>query len=155
MALIRRDFPGKGDDDARQAAKFRRVHPIDLPTPGRRAEPEVGELTVKPLPGPGGQLGVPGAGARLIARKPWVVVRHPEGPRFICQAIKKVGPPQWAVQRYELRGRFAPTARLRGQLPQLDPRTMLHGRVFEVDLEPVPHDHSDTREGEDVLHHAS
>src|SRR5437773_9984979 len=32
---------------------------------------------------------------------------------------------------------------------------MLHGRVLEVDLEPVPHHDGDARQGEDVLHRAS
>src|SRR5215472_2812176 len=44
---------------------------------------------------------------------------------------------------------------LRRQLAQLDPDTVLHGGVVQVDLKPVPHDDSATRESKDVLHWAS
>src|SRR5215469_14387972 len=44
---------------------------------------------------------------------------------------------------------------LRRQLAQLDPDTVLHGGVVQIDLKPVPHDDSAARESKDVLHCAS
>src|SRR5215471_5605574 len=44
---------------------------------------------------------------------------------------------------------------LRRHLAQLDPDTVLHGGVVQVDLKPVPHDDGTARESQDVLHGAS
>src|ERR1700745_888745 len=41
------------------------------------------------------------------------------------------------------------------QLPDLDPGTVLHRSVVEVDLEPVPEHYGRTRKSQDVLHSAS
>src|SRR5690348_270336 len=45
--------------------------------------------------------------------------------------------------------------RMANQLPDLDPGTVLHRGVVEVDLEPVPDDDGRTGKGQDVLHSAS
>ena len=44
---------------------------------------------------------------------------------------------------------------LRQKLPQFDPGAVLHGRVVEVNLEPVPRDDGAARQGKDLLHSTS
>ena len=81
-----------------------------------------------------------------------MVVRDPERSRRVGMTIKQVGAPQRPVHGHELRGRLASPARMRRQLPQLDPDAVLHGGIVQVDLEPVPDDDRSTRQGENVLH---
>jgi hypothetical protein len=42
--------------------------------------------------------------------------------------------------------------RMLSQLPDLDPGTMFHGSVIEVDLEPVPDGDGRAGKSQDVLH---
>ena len=74
---------------------------------------------------------------------------------LVGQAIEEVGPPQRAIRGNQLRGGLAAPMRPLGKRPQLNPSTVSHRGVPQVDLEPVPHDDSGTRERENMLHDAS
>src|SRR5215469_15899963 len=84
-----------------------------------------------------------------------MIMRDAEGSRWIGQAIEQVGAPQRPIGADQLRGRLAPPVRMSRQLPQLDPDAMLHRRVIQVDLEPMPDQDGSAGQGKNVLHGAS
>src|SRR5262250_1298091 len=84
-----------------------------------------------------------------------MIVRDSEGSGWIGQAIEQVSAPQRPICGHKLSGRFAPPVWMRHQFPQLDPDAMLHRRVIQVDLEPMPDEDRDAGQGNNVLHDAS
>src|SRR6266702_4517154 len=72
----------------------------------------------------------------------------------IRQPVEKIGPPQRPIDGGELGRRLAASMRMAYQLPDLDPGTVLHGSVVEVNLEPVPDHDGRTGKSKDVLHSA-
>src|SRR5712691_1566453 len=83
-----------------------------------------------------------------------MVVGSGEGAWRIREPVEQIGPPQRAIDGGELGRGLAASMRMVRQLPDLDPGTVLHGSVVQVDLEPVPDGNGRAGKSQDMLHSA-
>ena len=135
-----------------RAAELRAIRRVNRPRLRSTRRAQLTELVSEPAPRISCQPRIPDPRAGLMTQELRMVVRDPERPRRVGKTIKQVGAPQRPVHGHELRRRLATPARMRRQLPQLDPDAVLHGGISQVDLEPVPDDNRSARQGENVLH---
>jgi hypothetical protein len=79
-------------------------------------------------------------------------MRRAEATGRVGKPVKQIGAPHGPVDHHQLSRRLAAAARLHGQVAELNPGTVLHRGVVQVDLEPVPDDDRRPGESYDVLH---
>jgi hypothetical protein len=151
-AAIGSELPGKRHDLGREPTELRAIRWVNRPRLRSAPRAKLSELVSEPAPRISCQLRIPYPRAGLRTKELRMIVGDPERPRRVGKTIKQVGAPQRPVHGHELRGRLATSARMRRQLPQLDPDAVLHGGISQVNLEPVPDDDRSARQGENVLH---